>query len=58
MATACTIRIERLDDGRYRATCTLLPDFEATADTEEEARRAVEEALRRHLAGRLGNETL
>jgi predicted RNase H-like HicB family nuclease len=58
MATACTIRIERLHDGRYRATCTLLPDFEATADTEEEARRAVEEALRRHLAGRLGNENL
>ena len=58
MATACTIRIERLGDGRYRATCTLLPDFEATADTEEEARRAVEEAVRRHLAGRLGNENL
>jgi predicted RNase H-like HicB family nuclease len=58
MNAACTIRVKRLGDGRYRATCTLLPDFEATADTEEEARRAVEEAIRRHLAGRLSSETL
>ena len=57
-AAACVIRIERRDDGRYRAVCTLLPDFEAVADTEEEARQAVAEALRRHLAARLGGETL
>jgi predicted RNase H-like HicB family nuclease len=57
-AAACVIRIERLDEGRYRAVCTLLPDFEAVADTEDEARQAVEEAIRRHLAGRLGSETL
>jgi hypothetical protein len=58
MATTCTIRIERLEDGRYRATCTLLPDFEATSDTEGGARRAVEEAIRDYIAGRLSGETL
>jgi hypothetical protein len=52
--TACTIRVERGDDGYYRATCALLAEFEAIAATEEAARLGVEEALRRDVAARLG----
>jgi hypothetical protein len=47
--TACVIRVERGDDGRYRATCTLFPGYEAPGATEEAARRAMEEAVRRYL---------
>jgi predicted RNase H-like HicB family nuclease len=54
--TACTIRVERVEDGCYRATCTQLPDFEAVAATAEAARAAVEEALRRDVAARLGTD--
>jgi predicted RNase H-like HicB family nuclease len=50
MATACTIRVERLDDGRYRASCTLFPGCEATAATEQAAREAVEEIIGLYLA--------
>jgi predicted RNase H-like HicB family nuclease len=49
MPAACAIVVERLDDGRYRATCPMFPGLEAVADTAEEARAAVEEAIGRHL---------
>ena len=51
-ASECTIVIERLDDGGYRAICPLLPDCAAVARTEEAARRAVEVAIERHLRER------
>ncbi|HJT79156.1 MAG TPA: hypothetical protein VJ739_18310 [Gemmataceae bacterium] len=46
---ACVIRVERGEDGRYRATCTLFPGHEAQGPTEEAARRAMEDAVRRYL---------
>jgi tryptophan synthase alpha chain len=52
--TTCTIVIDRLADGRYRARCHLLPDVEAIASTEEEARQAVERSLEDFLRQRLG----
>jgi predicted RNase H-like HicB family nuclease len=54
MPTACTIRVERLDDGRYRASCTLFPDCEATAATEVAARAAVEAIIGLYLAEQFG----
>jgi predicted RNase H-like HicB family nuclease len=55
MAAACTIRVERLPDGRYRASCTLFPGCEATAATEEAAREAVQEVIGRYLAEQFGS---
>ena len=52
MTTACTITIDRLDDGWYRATCTLFPDYEVTRDTPEAAREAFEEIIGRILGER------
>jgi len=46
---ACAVVIEQVDDGRYRATCHLLPDAEVFAETEEIARRIVEQTLERIL---------
>jgi predicted RNase H-like HicB family nuclease len=54
MAAACTIRVERLADGRYHASCTLFPGCEATAATEEAAREAVQEIIGLYLAKQLG----
>jgi tryptophan synthase alpha chain len=53
MASGCTIVVERRGDGRFRATCHMLPDCEAVASTEEEARQAIERALEHHLHQRL-----
>jgi predicted RNase H-like HicB family nuclease len=50
--TACTIVIEPLADGKYRATCHFLPDCVAVAATPEAARRAVEEAIAHYLRER------
>jgi predicted RNase H-like HicB family nuclease len=47
--SACTILVERLHEGRYRATCTPFPDLAVVAATEEAARRGLEEAIGRHL---------
>jgi len=52
MPSACTIVTERLPDGRFRATCHLLPDAEAVAETAEAARTALESALDRHFRDR------
>lgn len=49
---ACTIVVERRADGRFRATCHLLPDCEVVADTEDEARERVEAALAEDLRRR------
>ena len=49
MPAACAIVVERLDDGRYRATCPVFPDLETVADTADEARAAFEEAIGRQL---------
>jgi predicted RNase H-like HicB family nuclease len=46
----CTVVVERLADGCFRASCPLFPDCEAVARTEEEARRAVERAVEALLA--------
>jgi predicted RNase H-like HicB family nuclease len=43
--TGCAIVIERLGDGTYRASAPQWPDCTAVAPTEDEARRAVEEAI-------------
>ena len=52
MPAACTIVTEQLPDGRFRATCHLLADAEAVADTAEAARHALESALDRHFRDR------
>jgi predicted RNase H-like HicB family nuclease len=41
----CGIIVERLRENCYRATCLSFPDCQAVAANEEEARRAVEEAI-------------
>lgn len=51
---ACTIVIEPLKDGRFRATCHLVPGFEAVADTEQEAWRAGEAAIAAYVREQLG----
>ncbi|HXG12860.1 MAG TPA: hypothetical protein VNK04_24090 [Gemmataceae bacterium] len=58
MAAACTIIIDRLDEGRYRATCTVFPELEVIADTEEAARAGMEAAIGRLLRRRLNAEEL
>jgi len=52
MTSRGSILIERLPDGTYRASAPQWPDCTATAATEEEARRAVEQAIE-HLQRRL-----
>jgi predicted RNase H-like HicB family nuclease len=47
--SACVIRIDRADNGRYRASCTLFPGYEATGETEEAARLEMDEAVQRYL---------
>jgi predicted RNase H-like HicB family nuclease len=51
-SAACTIVIEPLADGKYRATCHFLPDCVVVAATPEAARQAVEEAIARYLRER------
>jgi predicted RNase H-like HicB family nuclease len=53
-AKTCSIVVERLADGRYRASSHLLPDYEAVAATEEAARQMVERAIEQHLRQRSG----
>src|SRR5438552_767578 len=57
MPASCTIVVDRRPDGRFRATCHLLPDCEAIAPTEDEARQAIERALEEYLRQRLEEET-
>jgi predicted RNase H-like HicB family nuclease len=52
MVAGCTIVVERRKDGSYYASCSVFPDCEAVAATEEEARRAVEVAIERRLEER------
>jgi tryptophan synthase alpha chain len=49
VAHGCTIVIEPLATGGFRARCTFLPDCEAIAPTEEEARHSVELAIEHYL---------
>src|SRR5262249_23307106 len=53
-ASTCTIVVEPLQDGRYRARCTFLADCEAIAPTEAEARHSVELAIENHLRQQRG----
>lgn len=46
---ACTIIIEAISEGRFRATCHLLPDVEAVADSEEAARQEIDAAIEEYL---------
>jgi len=48
-ASSCNIVVEPRTDGRFRATCHLLPDAECVAETEAAARAALERALDHHL---------
>ncbi len=48
----CTIVVERTTDGRYRATCHMLPDAESVAGTEADARASIERALETFLRQR------
>jgi hypothetical protein len=52
MAEQCSITVERLPNGRYRAASPLFADCEAVAATAEEARRSVELAIERLLQDR------
>jgi predicted RNase H-like HicB family nuclease len=54
MVQHCVIRTERLADGRFRATCSLLPDVEPVGDTEAVARQEMEKAIERHVRRQLG----
>jgi predicted RNase H-like HicB family nuclease len=54
--TACTIVIEPLDDGRYRATCHLFPDCEVVAATEEAAREGFQAVIAEVLSSRREEE--
>jgi predicted RNase H-like HicB family nuclease len=47
---ACTLVVERLADGTFRASCPMFPDCEAVAGTDGEARQAVEQAIEQLLA--------
>jgi tryptophan synthase alpha chain len=49
---ACTIVVDRTPEGRYRASCHLLPDAESVAGTEAEARAGIERALEAFLRHR------
>jgi predicted RNase H-like HicB family nuclease len=49
MTQSCSIIVERLATGGFRARCLFLPDCEAVATTEEEARHAVEVAIDEHV---------
>ncbi|HEV3202919.1 MAG TPA: hypothetical protein VGY77_00980 [Gemmataceae bacterium] len=42
---ACVIVVERLEEGWYRASCTVFPELEVVAATEEEAREGFQEKL-------------
>lgn len=48
-ASTCAIQIERLDDGRYRASCTLYPDLETFGSTSEIAEQLLQDAIQEHL---------
>jgi predicted RNase H-like HicB family nuclease len=48
----CSVVIDRLPNGRYRARCPQFPDCEAEAGTRVAARRAVEAAIDRILRER------
>jgi hypothetical protein len=52
MTAACAIVLDRREDGRYRATCSVFPDYEATRDTPEAAQQAFEELIGRILRER------
>lgn len=51
---ACTVIVDRLDDGRHRATCPVFPDLEVVAASEEVARQALERAIEIRVRGQLG----
>lgn len=50
--TTCTIHVERLPDGHYRASYHAFPECEAIAVTEAEARKQAEHLLELHLRRR------
>jgi hypothetical protein len=55
-AAACTIVIEPLDAGRFRATCHLFPDCEVIAPSEEAARAGFREVIAEVLRNRWPDE--
>ena len=55
MMMACSIVIDRLENGTYRATCPVFPDLEAVAGTEEAARTAFEKAIEAYVHAQLAD---
>jgi len=54
---ACVIQVEKLADGRFQARSTVFPEIEIVAATEDEARRAFEQAIEEILRQRLQEKT-
>jgi hypothetical protein len=46
--SAGAILIDQTDEGQFRATCPLLPQYEILADSEDAAREAMREAIALH----------
>jgi tryptophan synthase alpha chain len=55
---SCTYVIDQLPDGRFRATCHLLPDVECVAATEQLARQEIERTLEQFLEQRLQSSSM
>lgn len=49
-----TVVIERDEDGRFVAICPALQGCYTEGETEEEARRLIEDAIRLHVESRIG----
>lgn len=45
MKSACTIVVQQLNNGNYRATCALYPDAQAVAPTYQQALCAFEKFI-------------
>jgi predicted RNase H-like HicB family nuclease len=55
-AKKLTITVEYIGKGLYSATCAEFPDCCAVTDSEESARRSVEEAVEKRLLDRNAHE--
>lgn len=56
MTTSCTIMVEPLTDGSFRATCALYPDAQAVAPTYEAALRAFEQFIEEQVRQQQGTQ--
>ena len=51
-----TVVMERDEDGRFVAICPALQGCYTEGETEEEARRLIEDAIRLHVESRIGRD--